>query len=112
MEGYRLNKDYKVSQVFIGEINETVIIVDDFLHNLEPVYQFASETAYFQPFGSEKVCRIFPTHILSLSLLGSFQFCQSHFFSRTITGQQPQYHRGGPHRGDYTIYGGCGSGIC
>ena len=43
MEGYQLNKDYKVSQVFIGEINETVIIVDDFLHNLEPVYQFASE---------------------------------------------------------------------
>ncbi|WP_462176838.1 DUF6445 family protein [Pseudoalteromonas gelatinilytica] len=53
MEGYQLNKDYKVSQVFIGEINETVIIVDEFLHNLEPVYQFATETAYFQPVGSD-----------------------------------------------------------
>ena len=53
MEGYHLNKDYKVSSVFIAEINETVIIIDDFLHSLEPIYQFATETAYFQPFGSD-----------------------------------------------------------
>ncbi|MEJ6532534.1 DUF6445 family protein [Pseudoalteromonas lipolytica] len=53
MEGYHLNKDYKISSVFIAEINETVIIIDDFLHSLEPIYQFATETAYFQPFGSD-----------------------------------------------------------
>jgi hypothetical protein len=53
MKGYQLNKDYKVSSVFIAEINETVIIVDDFLHSVEPIYQFATDTAYFQPFGSD-----------------------------------------------------------
>ena len=53
MESYQLNKDYKVSSVFIAEINETVIIVDDFLHSLDPVYQFATQTAYFQPLGSD-----------------------------------------------------------
>lgn len=53
MQCYVLNKDYKISSVFIAEIKETVIIIDDFLHNLDPVYQFASEIAYFQPFGSD-----------------------------------------------------------
>lgn len=53
MEGYQLNKDYKVSSVFITEINEAVFIIDDFLKYLEPVYHFAANTAYFQPLGSD-----------------------------------------------------------
>lgn len=38
MEGYYLNKDYKISSVFIVEINEIVIIIDDFLYSFEFIY--------------------------------------------------------------------------
>ena len=53
MESYQLNKHYKTQVIHINEINDNVIIIDDFLSSLAPVYHFASEVAYFQPPGSD-----------------------------------------------------------
>ncbi|WP_404339360.1 DUF6445 family protein [Pseudoalteromonas mariniglutinosa] len=53
MEKYELNPNFTVKVIHIESENEDIIIVDNFLKSLQPVFNFATQYAYLQPPGSD-----------------------------------------------------------
>ncbi|OUS68493.1 hypothetical protein B5G52_19395 [Pseudoalteromonas sp. A601] len=53
MKQLELNPNYKVTSIKINDINEDILIVDDFIKDLEPIMHFAKQYAYLQPVGSD-----------------------------------------------------------
>ncbi|MGS0535274.1 DUF6445 family protein [Pseudoalteromonas sp. SaAl2] len=53
MTGYKLNPNLKIKAHKIEEINESVIVVDDFLESLSQIHMFSSKYAYLKPVGSD-----------------------------------------------------------
>ncbi|MGO2010583.1 DUF6445 family protein [Pseudoalteromonas sp.] len=53
MKRLELNPSYKVTSIKINDINEDILIVDDFIKDVEPIMHFAKQYAYLHPVGSD-----------------------------------------------------------